>query len=503
MIKLKSKVPSFLIILQLSFSIFGILSASSNNNRNINNITSDVNYFTMDTFGQTELVNSFSEEQFGDQFLFWINVPELVQMRGTLLAKGNWSYIYMANETIELLGANASISKCEALSLEFDLTIYPNAIEVAGSPDGNLGDIDGDPHITIFLAPLCRHYGDNSVLGYYDDKDDEHYNPYSNLREMVYVDSEHSLYDTYCIITHELNHMIWGNYEFDEANFLLEGLANYAVDYNGYHSWWVIDGVTTTFTYHPELSLLYFVREYGELWDASYGQAYLFVTYLANRFGNDFTKELVSIDTDGASSVDVALSRFGFDLTFNDVYLDWITACTLDDTTFADGIYGFETVDYTIQTQTPIGYYFPIEKNDVKHYYYGFDAKAIYTDYDNFTFVIDDPYPNALGISIAIKDDYGWNVTQYFNTADSEQISLYIEGDNIQQAYVITSLMSPDTPSEFGVVYALTEVPSESLNYFFYEGRYETTEESSSAFVPLLSIFSLFVGVLFRRRKKK
>jgi hypothetical protein len=285
---------------------------------------------------------------------------------------------------------------------------------------------------------------------------------------MVYIDSEHPLQDTYRIIAHELNHMIWGNYESDEAEFLTEGLANYAVDFCGYY-WPVIDEVTTTFTYLPEISLLYFVREYGALWDASYGQAYLFLTYLANRFGNDFTKELVSIAADGAKSLDVALSRFGHNLTFNDIYLDWITACTIDDTTFADGIYGFETVDYIINTQTDI-VFFPIEKHDIKHYYYGFEIKRIYADCDNFTFVIENPYPNALGISIAFLDNNGWNVTQVFNTEHSERIYLCVEGNNIQEAYVITSLMSPDTPSDFGIVYNLNEISSESLDYFFYEG---------------------------------
>jgi len=397
-------------------------------------------------------------------------------MRATLLAVGDWIYIYMANETIELLGEDASISKCEALCDEFHSTIYHNAIEVAGSPDGVLGDVDGDPHITIFLAPLVRHYGDNSVLGYYDGKDDDPHNPYSNLREMVYIDSEHPLEDTYHIITHELNHLIWGNNELDEAGFLLEGLANYAVDYCGYYSW-ITNAVTTTITLHPEISLLYFVREYGELWDAGYGQAYLFVTYLANRFGNDFTKELVSIATDGAKSIDVALSRFGHNLTFNDVYLDWITACTLDDTTFADGIYGFETVDYSIQAWTPIVFSFPIEythARDVKHYHYGFDVKRIYADYHNFTFVIENPYPKALGISIAFMDDDGWNVTQIFNTENSEHISLYVEGKNIRDAYVITSLMSPNTPPDFGVIYDPAEVLSDPLDYVIFEGSYET-----------------------------
>jgi hypothetical protein len=434
-----------------------------------------------------QLSVTVSEERFGDQVSFWVNIPDLVQMRATLLGLGNWSYVYMANETIELLGENASISKCEALSHEFDLTIYPNAVEVAGNPDGNLGDIDGDAHITIFLAPLVRHIGDNSVLGHYDGKDDDPHNPYSNFREMVYIDSELTLQETYCIVTHELNHMIWGNYESDEAEFLKEGLANYAVDYCGYYSW-VTDAVATTFTSHPELPLLYFVRQYGILWDASYGQAYLFMTYLANRFGNDFTKKLVSISADGARSIDAALNQFGYNLTFNDVYLDWITACTLDDAAFADGIYGFENVDYRIRKQTPI--FLPIQKQNVKHYYYGFDVKRIYADCDNFTFVIENPYPNALGISIAFLDDNGWNVTQILNTNYSERIGLHVEGNNIQIAYVITSLMSPSTPSDFGIVYSLAEVPSKTLDYLCYEGTHALSVDKVSQMPSIDNVLS-------------
>lgn len=407
----------------------------------------------------------------------------------------------MANETIDLLGENATISKCESLKDEFDSNIYPKAIEVAGSPDGNLGDIDGDPHVTILLAPYCRHFGDNSVLGYYDDKDDDPFNPYSNLREMFYVDSEHDLSDTYRIVTHEFNHMIWGNYEYDEAQFLLEGLANYANDYSGY-LWWVTDAVTNTFLNYPYKSLLYFVREYGTLWDASYGQAYLFVTYLADRFGNDFTKELVSIPEDGALAVDEALSRFGYDLTFNDVYLDWIIACTIDETGFDDGIYGFSTVDYTINAQTAIGFTLPITKTDIKHYYYGFDVKRLYIDNDNFTFEIDNPYPYALGIAIAVEDVSGWKVYKDIKREKGDKLSMCAEGVNIQNAYVITSLMSETTPSEFGVVMSLDEIYSEELSYTFLEGILTPTR-SSFGYLPILISLSAITILFVNKRRKR
>ena len=280
-----------------------------------------------------------AEDNFGDQQLFWISMPDWMQVRATLLAEGNYCYIYMANETIELLGENESIIKCEAIRDAFDVDIYPKALEVAGSPNGILGDIDGDPKVTVFLAPLVRYMG-NAYLGFVQLEHEDPGFPYANLREMVFCDSEKSIYETICITIHEFNHLIWYNNDWNDCEFINEGLANYAVDYTGYE-FWVTEAVVNQFLYHPEISLLFFNREYNELWDSSYGQAYLFVTYLANRFGNDFTKQLVFIPEDGAIGVDKALEYFGYDLTFNDVYLDWITACVLDDTIFDEGIYGF------------------------------------------------------------------------------------------------------------------------------------------------------------------
>lgn len=496
-----SKAKYYLLFVILLFSsIFCIrIISSTSDEKIVSPLFQEYNYDNKKSSGN-RFNEYFTSEEFGNQVDFWISLPGgMAQMRSTLLAIGNWSYIYMANETIDYIGQNSSIAKCTFLCTEFDETIYPKAIEVAGDPNGYLGDIDGDSHITVFLAPLCRHYGDNSVLGYYDVINDYVGITYSNTREMIYVDSEHSYIDTQWITTHELNHLFWGNYEFDEAEFLTEGLANYNVDYDGYYSW-VTDAITTTYTYHPEMSLLYFVREYGDLWDSSYGQAYLFVTYLADRFGNEFTKKLVSIAADGAKAIDVALNYFDYDLKFNDVYLDWITAGTIDDISFADGIYGFKNVDYRIQAQRPIGYYFPLEKHDIIHYYYGFEVKAIYTDYDSFTFIIENPYPYSLGISVIIKDDNGWNVTQYINNEQSDLISIFIEGTNIQDAYILTSLMSSETPSNFGVVYSMSEIPSELLDYYFYEGKYENTTENRMSFIPIISVVCVFL--IFRLKRK-
>ncbi|MCE7746006.1 MAG: hypothetical protein GPJ52_12810 [Candidatus Heimdallarchaeota archaeon] len=435
------------------------------------------------------------DDNFGDQQLFWITMPDWMQVRATLLAEGIYCYIYMANETIELLGENESITKCEAVRDAFDADIYPSAIEVAGHPDGLLGDCDGDPKVTVFLAPLVRYMG-NAYLGFINLDHENPSFPYTNLREMVFCDSEKSVYDTIFITIHEFNHLIWCNNDWNDCQFLSEGLANYAIDYAGYYSW-VTDAVTNSFTFHPEISLLYFVREYGELWDSSYGQAYLFVTYLAERFGNDFTKQLVFIPEDGAIGIDKALEHFGYDLTFNDIYLDWITACVLDDPSFDGGIYGFETVDYTIQAASSVLFDFPRTRT---HYYYGFDVKRMYLPRDNFTLVIDNPYPYALGVSIVLENESGIQVIKEIYRENSDEYRIYVEGTNLQNIYVITSLMSEDSPIEYGSVMSMDELISEELNYNFFEGN---VVSNVSAKIVYSFLFCIPITLLLIRKKKR
>ncbi|MHA1199904.1 MAG: hypothetical protein ACTSQF_11300 [Candidatus Heimdallarchaeaceae archaeon] len=449
---------------------------------------------------------NYVPEQYGDQRQFWVWLgpdPVYIQMTATLLSVGNHCYVYMANDSIETLGQNESIDKCDYLKSIFDETIYPKAIELAGHPNGTLGDIDGDLHITIFLAPLVQMVG-TAYLGYYLPQMENPAFSYSNNREMVFVDSDRDNYETVVTIIHELNHLIWGNYEQDEAHFLLEGLANCAVDYTGYSSI-VTHWVTTAFLNHPEISLLYFNRNYGPLWDASYGQAYLFMTYLIEKFGIEVVKDLVSIPEDGAVAVQMALINNGYTIPFNQVFLNWITACVIDDTSFASGIYGFETLDYSIIAYTSVSSTFPVEMIDIPHIYYGFRVNRIYPSGNNYTFVIENPYPNSLGISIVVKDTNGWNVTQKLVNQDTTDLSFYISGDGLQEVYIITSLMSPTVPSEYGNILSLEEIIYEKLDFTIYEGFQDISGTDKSNFSSSMFVLVMFitcVTVLAKRRKK-
>jgi hypothetical protein len=445
-------------------------------------------------------------ESFGEQRAFWtpLSMPEsteLTAVNATLLSVGDSCYIYMANETIELLGEGAAITKCSQLGQIFDDVIYSKAVELAGSPDGHLGDIDGDPRVTLFLAPLVRYMG-NAYLGFHIPRNEYPF-PYSNRREMVYIEAERDFNETVCITIHEFNHFLWDNYEIDEADFLFEGLANLAIDYTGYW-YYITDAVTTTYTHHPEISLLHFNRFYGRLWDASYGQAYLFVTYLADRFGVSVVRDLVSIREDGPEAVEIVLANAGYDLTFNDVYLDFITACVLDEVEIENGIYGFESVNYTMDSTNLLNT-FPITREDVVHYHYGFNVYRMFGPPDNFTISIDNPYPYAMGVVVVLRNSTGWYVSQFQHHSASGTISEHIRCYGAEEMYVITTLMSDETPTDFQDVLSLDEVPSVSLDLSFTEGETQSQPKSDMiiltfGIIGIVALSSIFTVVRWKRR---
>ncbi|HUT81939.1 MAG TPA: hypothetical protein VMZ29_12115 [Candidatus Bathyarchaeia archaeon] len=412
-------------------------------------ITSDVH---SSLYQEIEIGDYFETNYvLGEQQSFWIYDYYLgdIQIQATLISVGSHCYIYMDDRAIATIGNSAANSTCVILKNEFDQTIYPKGIELAGDPNGRFGDIDGDPKVTILLVPIDP-YG-----GYYRFDDEDPSSPYSNHREMIFVNSNRNILDIIKTTTHEFNHLIWGNYEQDEAPFLTEGAANYALFYSGYLSnlnYITVEPAlnlcaeTHSFSSHPEIPLLGWHYIDSDLVVADYGQAYMFMFYLAERFGDDFIAQLVSETLDGPIGIDHALASSGYNISFNEIYLNWITACTIDEVSFGDGLYGFNQANFTISKINTISS-FPAEIENKKYYYYGFDIKKVISPPNEFTFQITNP-PSiySLGLSIIVHDKNGWNVTQILHTSDAEVINTFITGSSIDFVYIVTSLMFNSTP---------------------------------------------------------
>lgn len=445
----------------------------------------------------TEAISK-NDEEIGNQEIFWsldVLGGLYVQKRATLLSVGEKCYIYMANETIEEIGQSTAISNCNYYKDEFDAVIYDKNIEFMGHPDGRIGDIDGDPKVTVLIVEL------NGAGGVYLQKDDIPGSTYSNHREMVYIDS--SLGERIgglMTLMHEFNHLIWFNYEMDEGHFLLEGAAEFGVYYAGYLSsatgplgvnltWHTNDFIT-----NHQRSLLSFHLNNRIPLSEDYGKAYLFMLYLVEQFGIDFLRNLVLALPDGPLGIDSALNDSGYDSSFNEVFLNWITTCTIDNEIIANGIYGFKNADFVVNSDEIITDY-PTQKMNVKHYHYGFHVEKLINPPDNFTFQITNPYPEySMGISIALNDQNGWQVIKSIHSEIKDILNIYVSGINIDEAYIITTLISENTPEVFQDFLNVGEETYYLLDYSIVEGHVQTTKMNNISirfilgFIVVLSI---------------
>jgi len=344
-----------------------------------------------------------------------------------LLAIGNYCYIYIDDLVIDIIGEEEATNRAELYRDEFDTTIYPRVTDIAGDPDGTLGDIDGDPRIYILIM-------ENRWDCYLQSNEIE--GPHSNMCEIVYICYRAS--DVVSTIAHEFHHLIWFNYEFDEVHFILEGLAEYAMYYAGCLPDDNLTNRVSPFLEDPDDSFIYF-----EIEAQDYGACYLFAFYLAEQYGLQLLQDLVQHEEDGALGLETALEEAGYNISFNDLYMDWMTALTIDVQGFANDRYCLRNIDATIQGNTAINS-LPYQDDDVPLYCYGSKIYHITAPPESFCVEMSQPKDGVAGLSVAYKDDNGWHVQQVLQQGAA---IINISGDSIIEAHVVVSYLLADTPA--------------------------------------------------------
>lgn len=141
------------------------------------------------------------------------------------------------------------------------------------------------------------------------------------------------------VIAHEFEHLIHFDRDFDEFLWVDEGCADFAGYLCGY-------GFPTG---HIEEFLLYFWDESLTMWEgylSDYGASFLFMFYLNEHYGGaDTISSIVAEQANGIEGVNNVLKALGIPKDFDQIFQDWAIANYLDDTTFADGIYGYYALD--------------------------------------------------------------------------------------------------------------------------------------------------------------
>ena len=245
-------------------------------------------------------------------------------------------------------GASVDEDKIIEAADLFEKHTYPTNREFFGS-EWTPG-VDNDPHLSILHA---RNLGD-TVAGYFSSPDSyvRAVRPDSNEMEMFYINIDNvDIGDDFYngVLAHEFQHMIHWNNDRNEATWLNEGCSELAMELNnraypGGH--YDVGGSEYAYLRRSDTQLTSWPE--GTAGDASpnYGGSYLFVSYFLDRFGEDATKALVSHNENSMDSVDLVLqNNLGLSITHADLFADWTVANLLDDTTFADGRYGYTSID--------------------------------------------------------------------------------------------------------------------------------------------------------------
>ncbi len=273
----------------------------------------------------------------GDRTLFWaanVDTNDHFQVEVELLYKNEVVYVWAER------GHDLDPDTMAASADRFAQRIYPQVRAFFGT-EPNPG-IDGDPRLHILHA---KNLG-RGVAGYFSgaDASSSLANPFSNQKEMFSISldwlqhiHDYEVYET--VLAHEFQHMVHWHNDRNEETWVNEGLSELAQEIAGYPPDMVFVRV---FAENPDTQLNTWSIDPGDN-GRHYGSAYLFMAYFLQRFGEEMTRAVVSDGANGSRGFDNALREAGLDVTFEDVFADWIIANYVGDfdTLARHGIYGY------------------------------------------------------------------------------------------------------------------------------------------------------------------
>ncbi len=295
----------------------------------------------------THLTTAPVQYQIGDELDFNVSNTDTDISRvatATLQYQTEDVYFWIEN------GVTFSRRDLKTLMDRFSTQIYPTVQEFFGKEW--IPGVDNDPHLYIFYGNgLGGH-----VVGYCSSTDVvlPIAHEYSNAHEMFYLNAEDlnptddykdPLTDPYTlgVLAHEFQHLIHGYYDANEELWINEGFSELAILLNGYD----VGGFDYLFSYDPDLQLNYWPSDPDES-DAHYGASFLYVTYMLDRLGEEFTRAVVADADNGMVSIDKLMQEkqikdplTGEQSSADGIFSDWVVTNYLKDNSILDGRYDY------------------------------------------------------------------------------------------------------------------------------------------------------------------
>lgn len=208
----------------------------------------------------------------------------------------------------------------KAAALTFEEKIYPTDHQLFGT-EWTPG-VDNDPRITVLFASIP------GAGGYYASADEYTHvvNPFSNQREIIYVNTSGGFDGVEGTLAHEFQHMIHWHQNPGHDVWLNEGASVLASVLNGYDA----VGVDGDFMRGPDVQLNAW-QPNPDAARANYGASMLFLDFLRDHYGGDSVlRAIVAAKGQGTDAIDNALAALGSPDHFIDAYRKWILANAVD-----------------------------------------------------------------------------------------------------------------------------------------------------------------------------
>jgi hypothetical protein len=253
--------------------------------------------------------------------------------------------------------------------------------------ENELWDIDNDPHIYVVLTGII--YSSDlkdptltPIYGYFDPYNEEPSNPYSNKKEIFFVDLSYFYTPQGEINTFYLArflgylfnlYALW-SVERNEAPALREGLAIDALHLAGFKVFGDTVGIQGGRQWASSVDRLNMpLLSYTTAWlnspvarEMDRERVGYFIEYIRERFGDEIFYEIMRDKiNDSYDALKSAFEKRGY--KFEDVFSDWVIANLIDNTRIEGGKYGYKDINNIFDYGTPSQYSKEIPDSAIAH----------------------------------------------------------------------------------------------------------------------------------------
>jgi immune inhibitor A len=300
---------------------------------------------------------SWSDDAVGDREAFWVlelasatSFPVSATLQHVSQHLNMW-----VQDGIEL--DRQALQRSAAVFAEI---VYPTIHRYFGS-EWSPG-IDGDERLHVLHA----HFG--GAAGYFFSQDEYPSTivPYSNEREMFYINPEYEQpgtdgYDS--TLAHEFQHMVHWFADRNEDAWVNEGASELAMHACGYSR----QDRIAAFARQPDVPLTHWESERVS---EHYAASFLFMAYFLERYGADAVQELVANPLNGIAGFESTLRAQQANLSFDQLFADWISANYLDSqmAEMRSSRYAYEQLDIRVEPEHVVSSYPTQESGEVHQY---------------------------------------------------------------------------------------------------------------------------------------